>query len=825
VRTTIDFGIDLGTTNSAIAMLDGISTVIVKNNADADITPSVVSIDKKGAVYVGQRAKNRLLQGASEDVYGEFKRRMGTDFSYSFKSSGVQRRPEDLSAEILKSLRSDVQQRTGEVIESAVITVPAAFELHQCDYTRKAALQAGLTQSPLLQEPVAAALAYGFQVEQTKAYWLVYDFGGGTFDAAVIKSDEGTINVVNHGGDNFLGGADIDWAIVNKVLIPRLLREHDFKDFRNDNPKWRQAFSRLKWYAEAVKIELSRAERATADAIRFESSDGTEVEFECEVARSEVISAAEPYIQRSIDICRQVLSQRNLKKGDVERVILVGGPTLAPYFRERLSQGLGIALDHRVDPLTAVARGAAIFAGTQRVSEAKQPTVIPGEYYVEFKHKPVGLDSAPMVGGRVIGEKDQNFTGYVVEMINVKTKWSSGKIGIRTDGAFITTLHAERGERNTYLFTLFDASGRKQKSTPDTLTYTIGAGIDEQTLPNSIGIALGDNAYEKLFERGRGLPLKAMTTCQTIRAIRRGGSDVVKIPVVEGEQSRADRNRRVGVLEIRGDNIQRDLPVGSEIEVTLLMDQSRMISVLAYVPVLDAEFSIKLDTGTHCRAMEELRAEFDTEIARFKEVKANARGAGGDAAARLLESVENAPVMQEVRELLGQRGDPDAVAKCEKRLLELKVRLDKVADELQWPALVAEAREAVVSVTALVAEQGAAEHRKRCADLCADIQKLCQTAGFDDLKIKLDSLNSLRWEMLSAQPAFWVYQHQELEKQLREMSDPVRATRLLEQGRAFVSQNNITGLQNVVRELWNLLPDDAQQELTRGYEAGVVKSR
>src|ERR1035438_5805874 len=188
-------------------------TKIIKNTTDgndADITPSAIYINKRGDMRVGSRAKIRIIdEDTAEDVHIEFKRQMGTDHLYSFKSSGQSRKPEELSADILKALRADVQQRTGEVVEASVITVPAAFELHQCDATRKAALLAGFKESPLLQEPVAAALAYGFQVDQEKAHWLVYDFGGGTFDAAIIKSEEGTIHVAHHGGDNFFGGSKI----------------------------------------------------------------------------------------------------------------------------------------------------------------------------------------------------------------------------------------------------------------------------------------------------------------------------------------------------------------------------------------------------------------------------------------------------------------------------------------------------------------------------------------------------------------------------------------------------------------------------------------
>ena len=222
-RTTIDFGIDLGTTNSAIAVLKDVTPEIIKNNDDQDVTPSAVGYDKSGHLFVGSRAKSMTID-KPRDSYGEFKRLMGTNNVYKFQSSGLIKNPEELSAEILKSLRGDVIRTLAEEIVAAVITVPAAFELHQCDATRRAAELAGFKGSPLLQEPVAAALAYGFQTDTEKSYWLVYDFGGGTFDAALIKAEEGMINVVHHGGDNFLGGSDIDWAILEDLILPRFQR-------------------------------------------------------------------------------------------------------------------------------------------------------------------------------------------------------------------------------------------------------------------------------------------------------------------------------------------------------------------------------------------------------------------------------------------------------------------------------------------------------------------------------------------------------------------------------------------------------------------------
>jgi molecular chaperone DnaK len=826
MRSTIDFGIDLGTTNSAIALLKGVSTEIIKNNADADITPSAVSIDKKGSTQVGQRAKNRIID-APEDAYVEFKRRMGSDHTYHFKSSGQTRRPEDLSAEVLKSLRGDVQQRTGEVVEAAVVTVPAAFELHQCEATRKAAQLAGLKECPLLQEPVAAALAYGFQVDGEKAYWLVYDFGGGTFDAAIIKAEEGTINVVNHGGDNFLGGSDIDWAVVEQVLIPKLLEEHDLEDFTRGKKQWRQALAKLKRAAEVAKIDLSRTERTTLEACRFDDAAGETIEFDCELNRAEVVRVAEPVILRSVEICKRVLNERHLGKEAIQKVILVGGPTLAPYFREMLRSQLGIPLDHSVDPLTVVARGAAVFAGTQKLTSTPKAPAVQGEFTVDLKHKPVGMDSAPMVGGKVSGMAAQDFSGFTIELVNAKTQWLSGKIPLRPDGVFMTNLHAERGERNTFLVELFDPAGRKQKVTPDRLTYTIGAVVEEQPLINSMGIALGGimGEYAKFFEKGRGLPLTRTEVFKTVTPLRQGQSgEVLRIPVVEGENDLSDRNRFNGALEIRGDQIRRDLPSGSEVEVTLKIDESRIVTVKAYVPLLDEEFHAKIDLVRHNATPAFLKTDFDAEMKRFQEVRARAASAGAESAEELVEKVEHSPLLEEVKETLAAaKDDADAAAKCEKRLLELKLKLDEAANSLEWPALVAEAQDWLGYLWRAADKSGSPQQKEKAKDLSDQAAEIVRERKTDRLRKKIDSIARLYYEIAMAQPGWWVYQFQRMEEQQEKMMDQPRAARLLDQGRDCMAKNNATGLQNVVRQLWDLLPDDLVQAAKRGYQSGVIR--
>src|SRR5260370_39701368 len=185
-------------TNSAMALVTGPSVEGIPNQVGSAITPSAVWIDKRGELRVGQAAKEKIEEDTGNAV-GEFKLRMGLGAQGAklFKHSNRTMLPEELSAEVLKSLRADVSTQKHEEIRAAVITVPAAFDVPECNATQRAAQLAGLTMAPLLQEPVAAALAYGFQSASDKVFWLVYDFGGGTFDAAVVELNGGIIQVVN----------------------------------------------------------------------------------------------------------------------------------------------------------------------------------------------------------------------------------------------------------------------------------------------------------------------------------------------------------------------------------------------------------------------------------------------------------------------------------------------------------------------------------------------------------------------------------------------------------------------------------------------------
>jgi molecular chaperone DnaK len=830
-RTTIDFGIDLGTTNSAVAMFTGAHgqpTKIIKNSStSSDVTPSVVYINKKGDVLVGQRALNRSGD-VDQDRQTAFKRRMGSDDHYRFKSSGQVRTPEELSAEVLKSLRNDVQHGTGEWIDSAVITVPAAFELHQCDATRRAGQLAGFKETPLLQEPVAAALAYGFNVDEERAYWLVFDFGGGTFDAAIIKSEEGTIRVVHHAGDPFLGGSDIDRAIVDKLIAPRAARELGLSDFVRGNPKWIRAFNKLDKAAETAKIELSQNERTTLDTCQFNNDSGEEIEFECELKRGDVVSLAEPFILRAVEMSKRVLREKRLGESAIGTLILVGGPTLAPYFRDLLTVQLGIPLNHSVDPMTVVASGAALFAGARRLTPSVLKPIAVGEYRLELakSFKFVGIETEPTVGGTVSGSTPQDFTGFCVEFVNTKTLWRSRRVPLKADGVFVATLFADQGERNVFAIELYNTEGRRLSVQPDTLTYTVGAGGDvEQPVINSVGLALANNERVNLFKKGQGLPLRVTIDCHTIQPMRHGHvEDVLRIPIVEGEEEKADRNRLNGALEIRGNQISRDVPVGTDFEVTVKIDESRILTVSAYIPLLDEEFEAQIEMKRHQPDAAQLQEEYEAEMARFHEVKSKAGTTGGQTAERLVEEVEASPLAQDVRETLdAAKADPTAALQGEKRLLEFKLRLDKVADALEWPTLVQEAREWLGHLQNVVDQHGNPQQKQRAEALSEEVETIVRERKPDRLRKRVEQIAGLYYELVMAQPGWWVYQFQSMEAREQEMSDPVKAGRLLGQGRDCLAKNNVTGLQTVTRQLWDLLPSGTVEAAKRGYGSTIMR--
>jgi len=826
-RTTIDYGIDLGTTNSAIAVIAGTGTEVVKNNIDGDITPSAVYINRSGNLWVGQNAKSKLAdERAEDDVFIEFKRRMGTGFEYAFRASGRHMKPEELSAEVLKSLRSDVAQKKGEQITAAVLTVPAAFELHQCEATKRAAELAGFRTAQLVQEPVAAALAYGYQKSDAKAYWLVFDFGGGTFDAALIRSEDGGMVVANHGGDNFLGGSDIDWAIVEHILLPKIRQEFGANDFKRGAAAFKYDLVRLKAAAETAKIELSRKESTFLEATLRRVANDT-VTFETEISRNDIIRAAEPAVIKAVNIALRVLSEKGLSPSAVEKLIFVGGPTLAPYFRDMVRERLRIPCDLSMDPLTVVARGAAIFASTQRLAAKEGKGAAPvGQYSLELIYKPVGSDPEPLVGGRTTAPAGTALAGCTVEFVNQHSKWRSGKITLTDNGAFQFAARAEKGIENIFRVEFRDKAGTLCPSQPDHFKYTMGMVVEEQPIINNMGVALADNKVGIHFTKGQGLPARHTRTYRTSRGLRQGETgSVIKIPIVEGNRELADRNVLIGTVDITPDKIDRDLPVGSEVEVTLHMDASRLLTVMAYVPLLDEEFPAKIELGGKVRHPDiaVLRQEWNRELARLTDLKAGIEQGRDIDVMDTLHTLEGSSLIKKLEDhFTGEGSDFDALLQADREMLEFKVNLDEISGRVAWPAAVKEIGVWLSDLSKLVSQQGTADEKKRARVLHEQIDAIIAEKNEDRLKKKMEEISDLYSSILYRQTSFWIEYFETLARSLPQMSNSAKASSLIEQGRAHVAAENLPELKDVVYQLQDMLPKKVVEQARRGYGSGLV---
>ncbi|EMA19763.1 molecular chaperone DnaK [Haloarcula amylolytica] len=346
-------GIDLGTTNSAFAVMEGGDPEIIVNGEGERTTPSVVAFDD-GERLVGKPAKNQAVKNPDETIQS-IKRHMGED-DYSVELDGEEYTPEQVSAMILQKIKHDAEEYLGDEIEKAVITVPAYFNDRQRQATKDAGEIAGFEVERIVNEPTAAAMAYGLDDESDQTV-LVYDLGGGTFDVSILDLGGGVYEVVATNGDNDLGGDDWDHAIID-YLADEFEAEHGI-DLRDD----RQALQRLTEAAEEAKIELSSRKETRINLPFIATTDDGPLDLEQKITRAKFESLTEDLIERTVGPTEQALADAEYTKSDIDEVILVGGSTRMPQVQDQVEEMTGQEPKKNVNPDEAVALGAAIQAG------------------------------------------------------------------------------------------------------------------------------------------------------------------------------------------------------------------------------------------------------------------------------------------------------------------------------------------------------------------------------------------------------------------------------------------------------------------------------
>ena len=348
-------GIDLGTTNSCVAVMEGGQPTVITNAEGDRTTPSVVAYTKEGERLVGKVAKRQAVANP-ENTITSIKRLMGTDQKVTL--NGKEYTPQEISAMILSKLKQDAESYLGEKVTQAVITVPAYFNDSQRQATKDAGRIAGLEVLRIINEPTAAALAYGLDKGENKNQKiLVYDLGGGTFDVSILEIGDGVFEVLSTNGDTRLGGDDFDNRIID-ILVDEFKKTNNI-DLRND----KLAMQRLKEAAEKAKIELSATPKTTI-SLPFISADATGPKhLEYDLTRAQFESVTSDYIDKTIDCTKRALSDAKLTINDINKIILVGGSTRMPAVYDAVKNFTGKEPFKGINPDECVAVGAAIQAG------------------------------------------------------------------------------------------------------------------------------------------------------------------------------------------------------------------------------------------------------------------------------------------------------------------------------------------------------------------------------------------------------------------------------------------------------------------------------
>jgi len=588
---TINFGIDLGTTNSAIAKYKDGKVEVFKNPRNLKQTlPSVVGF-KGDRVIIGDKA-NELLQKSPQNVFGYFKRKMGTSDSYFVEELNNFQTPINLSSTVLKELKNFVH--TDETIDSVVITIPAAFDTMQSNATKKAGYEAGFKEVLLLQEPIAASLAFANNTElQLSKKWLIYDFGGGTFDIALGVIQDEEMKIIDHLGDNYLGGTEIDKAIIDKFIIPALEEKGSFAnldaELKKSSGKYNSLYNKLLFKAEEAKIELSNTHIAE---IEFDIIDDNneEIDIFLELKLEEFENIVAPIVEKTTAMIDEILDTNEVDPTDLEYILMIGGTTYIPSLRKIIDNHTAANINIEMDPTTAVVVGAAYYAGLKpkTVKEVEKKAVKENTLSTKIAYQRVVQDIQSLV------------------LLKATSIPSGAKFRIsRSDGGFDTgwinlsdtnTINISLLPNGFNSFTLQIIDGFGDTIKEEDIAITHGKfGIDGQPLPNTISLEVDDTSenttyLEPIFLKNDILPLRKTITKQVSKTIYKNSKDKLIIKVLEGPiDTLPFVNKTIGVLEINGNDIERDLIKSTDIDLTFEISESRDVKVTAYLSLIDQE--------------------------------------------------------------------------------------------------------------------------------------------------------------------------------------------------------------------------------------------
>ncbi len=804
-------GIDLGTTNSAICSFDGESVRLYKSQSQEDVTPSAIFIDRRRNKYIGSRAYDNAPRNP-DNAATLFKRFMGTSTPIKLPAVNVTMSPEECSAEILRVLFSYLPEDMRNSPDvGTVITVPAAFNQMQKQATMAAAELADIGKVALMQEPVAAVMSVMRQ-RKGDGIFLVYDLGGGTLDIALAESINGRVSLLAHSGIEMCGGRDFDRSLTDNIVKPWLLSNFDLPDNFMGDPSYRALGRLAAWAAEKAKICLSSREEAVISLSETETGlrdrSGAEIYIDIPIVRSQLDELSAPKIEESIITARDTLEKAGLSSHDVERVVFVGGPTHYKPLRDKVAFELGIAASTEVNPMTAVAEGAALFAESidwSSQSRSRKSTrgslSSGGALDVGFSF----LARVPDIKAKIVATvRGQAASGAEFQIDSLDTGWSSGRVVLKNSAAVEVPL-SKPGE-NTFKIFVFDAAGGPIQLPQDRIIISrTTASIDAIPASHSVGIEIlekigGHPVLDYLVREGDQLPKKGRKVYKAEESLRAGSTGSLKFKLWEGEiKGPVTDNRFIGMFAITGKNFDEGvIAAGADLICEYEVTDSGNIVIEVLVPSIGGAFcsqrnfySTQEGQIDYTQASKRIAEEAALMNQRLNEMTSKVRDHRLDKAKEKLENALKADVHG--GDMESSKQAMDNIHDIKRLLANTRKDHIKTIRQMELDSNVAFFNE-VVHAYARTSEAMAYQNLSATAQRSID-------SNSADFESHLDEMRGKCFLILWRQDWFVIDRFKHRAAAAHLFPDAREHAQLVESGRQALMQNDIDGLREIVFQL------------------------
>lgn len=806
-------GIDLGTTNSAICSYDGDVVKTYKSPEQHSVTPSAIYITRRGKLYGARAYPMSAFQ--PQNTATKFKRLMGTNTPITIPAMKITMTPEECSAEILRVLFGYLPEDIrNDPDTGTVITVPAAFNQMQRDATLAASELAGIGKVALMQEPVAAVMSV-MRKRKHDGMFLIYDLGGGTFDIALAESISGRVSLLEHGGISMCGGSDIDKVLVDNVVKPWLVDKFSLPEGFSIDQRYQSIIRYATYAAELAKIDLSSKEESKIfmdeSEIKLKDQSGNEIYLDIPITRKTLNELIEHQITETIEATREVLNRAQLTTNDIERIVFIGGPTQYKPIRDLVSFQLGIAPDTQVDPMTAVAEGAAIYAESidwstaRRSRKTSRGSISAGGILdIRFEYISRTSDTKARIAVRSSGKI---LPGTQFQIDNLDTGWTSGRLELK-DGTNLDLTLTKNGENQFKVF-VFDPQGGPIKLEQSAIIITrTSATIDAIPASHSIAVEVRESltssarTLDYLVHKGESLPCKGRKAYRASEALRANGPGSIRFNLYENDiDASVDDSEPVGCIKITGQDFDEGIiQPGDELICEFEMSDSGKIYINISIPTIGATidrdfYSRQEGQVDYSNAGMQIIDESNRIQARIDDISDKVNDSRLEIARDKL---------QNAHELIEAMGDPEDCKRASENVKSAKKLLSQVRIEN-----LSDARQSELDrMTSFfnkhireIAKSSEINVFENMAKTAARVKSNTKSNEFEDI---IDRMKGMNWQILWRQEWFVIEKFKTFANQDYMFTDKALFKQLVQSGNEALKKDDLDKLRKIVVQLYGI---------------------